>query len=296
MKNFTDLLVYDDVEIRNKILDLILNIERYSVDFLSKLVTHSDKNVRKIALDGLYRSDLKNALPAIRICLDDKDINMKITAIEYLGKKKDYSAKDDIVKIILTQDNLMLQSACIEALCEIGDATILDLLDPKFVENNPNNNLLLFSYIKLVSKFGGVKSFDFILQKMDFLADTNIIQLTEVINSIMQRTNLKKLPDKIAVKLLEILKYKAEFDTDKVKLLFLIARYNFDDVVNDLYDLFVASNEFIQSAILDCVNTYGTEKALEILEKIKNSFKIENVEILNMLDDTIETLKKKMKL
>jgi len=291
MAHLVNLLKENDVDLRNKTLDVILNIEQYGVNNLIKLITDADKNIRKIALDGLYRSSIKNALPAIKNCLNDEDINIRIAAVEYIGKNKDFSAKNEILNLLLNETNIMLKSACIEALSEIGDLEVLQKIELLIKKGGLSKNLLLFSYLKMLGKIGDMNAFEFISENADYFFSNNITELADSLVMIMERNKIIEIPEAFVKAVMEIFKNILN-DSEKVKLLFFISKYNLDELRPVILENFKNENDYIKSAIIECFNIYGFENDIQELQRIMRDEPISE-EIKELIEDIL-TLKTAM--
>ncbi len=150
------------------------------VAFLTSLLDHADREVRKLVIDALFQigskedafqSGAKEAVLAIRAGLNDPSINVRITAIEYLGQLNDTQSVEEILDMLKSEKDPMLITAALETILQIGDQTNIqdtinflshNALDQK--DANAGVDILkvhpvfLPEFIKLAAKCGTVEN------------------------------------------------------------------------------------------------------------------------------------------
>ncbi|MBF0378867.1 MAG: HEAT repeat domain-containing protein [Desulfamplus sp.] len=114
------------------------------VAFLTSQLDHADREVRKLVIDSLFQigskedefqAGAKEAILAIRAGLNDPSINVRITAVEYLGQLNDTQSVEDILGMLKSENDPMLITAALETILQIGDETnIQDTI--KFLSNS----------------------------------------------------------------------------------------------------------------------------------------------------------------
>jgi HEAT repeat protein len=75
-----------DAYLRNAAIGIFGSEGKNAVSFLASHLNHSDREVRKLILDALFATGVPDAARAIRKCLYDSSLNVRITAAEYLGR------------------------------------------------------------------------------------------------------------------------------------------------------------------------------------------------------------------
>ncbi|WP_072863472.1 HEAT repeat domain-containing protein [Marinitoga hydrogenitolerans] len=164
LDNISDDLFFEFLKEENLLLkEFVLSILSTSkkVKVLGKLLESEDKDFRKYALDGLYRTNTKEAIPLIAKCLDDPDINNQIAAVEYLGLlgAEDYAEK--IAKKLSNTKNLFLISTILETLSIIGNENTDKIIEEKL--KTISNPYLYLPYAKYIFKrkniFKGIEFF-----------------------------------------------------------------------------------------------------------------------------------------
>ncbi len=150
------------------------------VAFLTSLLDHADREVRKLVIDSLFqigskedafRSGAKEAVLAIRAGLNDPSINVRITAVEYLGQLNDTQSVEDILDMLQNEKDPMLITAALETILQIGDQTNIqdtinflshNALDQKDVNADVDilnvHPVFLPEFIKLAAKCGTVEN------------------------------------------------------------------------------------------------------------------------------------------
>ncbi|MCB1141310.1 MAG: HEAT repeat domain-containing protein [Leptospiraceae bacterium] len=117
----------EDPFLRNSAVTIFASYGEDAVVFLSSYIDHSNKEVRKLILDSLVEMangsnhTRSSSLEILRACLHDPEINVVITAVEYLGKLNDQNSVHDIVELFLKKDEPMLRSSILDSLQKIGD-------------------------------------------------------------------------------------------------------------------------------------------------------------------------------
>lgn len=120
-----------------------------SYQFLRARFEGEDREVKKLILDTLFEIGTHNAILAIRPALKDEAINVKITAIEYLGRLKDYDSVPELLDILRKSNEPMVIVSVIESLLSIDDRRALkDALDI-LITKNGKDTLFIPEILKL---------------------------------------------------------------------------------------------------------------------------------------------------
>ncbi|KLO23371.1 HEAT repeat domain-containing protein [Marinitoga sp. 1155] len=145
---FLELLKEENLLLKELMLSLLSFSKKMKV--LSKLLESEDKDFRKYALDGLYRTDAKEAIPLIAKCLDDSDINNQIAAVEYLGLLGAREYAEKIALKLSNTKNLFLISTILETLSIIGNENTDRIVSEKL--KTINSTYLYIPYAKYIFK------------------------------------------------------------------------------------------------------------------------------------------------
>ncbi len=88
--------------------------------YLGSRLDHSDKEVRKLMLDAIFEIGTPEARLAIRALLNDDAPNVRITAVEYLGRLNDRESLEDIISLLESDPEPMLRVTILETISKIG--------------------------------------------------------------------------------------------------------------------------------------------------------------------------------
>lgn len=97
-----------------------------AVAFLSLHFGHGDREVRKLILDALFQLGTPEATVAIRRGIRDSAVNVKITAVEYLGRLEDSDTVDEMLALFREEPEPMLRTSILEALSLVGNGAATD--------------------------------------------------------------------------------------------------------------------------------------------------------------------------
>lgn len=164
-----DLFQAQDAYLRNAAVAVFGTKEVNGVAFLTSLLDHTDREVRKLILDALFQIGSKEAVPAIRAGLHDSSVNVRITAVEYLGQLNDQESVPDILEMLAHEPVPMLITSALETILQIGNAVSVQETI-KFL--NPNDDIktvdpiFLPELIRLVSRCGSLEP---LLKIIEFL-------------------------------------------------------------------------------------------------------------------------------
>lgn len=139
-----DLLRSPDAYLRNAVIDIFGDQGKNAVSFLAPQLNHQDGEVRKLILDALFATGDPESLHAIRLCLKDNSVNVRITAIEYLGRLEDKQSADKLIELFRENDEPMLRIAVLESLTLIGDPTNIREIFSILAPNNDFQHTDLF--------------------------------------------------------------------------------------------------------------------------------------------------------
>lgn len=114
-----------DAYLRNAAVTIFGGDGEDSIAFLGARLDHADKEVRKLILDSMVEIGSPTAVMAIRAGLHDTSANVRITAVEYLGRLADTESIDEMLDLFGRDTEPMLRSTIIEALLSFGDEQTL---------------------------------------------------------------------------------------------------------------------------------------------------------------------------
>lgn len=152
-----ELLRSPDAWIRNAAVTIFGSEGQEAVEFLSSHIHGSDREIRKLISDALFLIGTPEVLPVIRAALKDSAVNVKITAVEYLGRLDDKDSATDLMRLFQTETEPMLRMAILDALSLIGSENdIIRLLSAIGADKNMSDidPLYIPAAIRLSAKSG----------------------------------------------------------------------------------------------------------------------------------------------
>lgn len=170
-----------------------------AVAFLTSKLDHSDEEVRKLILDAMYETGSPETVFVIRAGLHDDSANVKITAVEYLGRLADSEAVPEMVELFHKTNEPMLRAAILESLAMVGDTiSINDIIEDLIPEGEiaAIDPIFLAPLAELTSKTG---TFDDIVRLASSIDD---IELYGLDICEMVTTGLKRYPGLLSDSLL----------------------------------------------------------------------------------------------
>lgn len=110
-----------DAYLRNAAVDIFGVSGDDAIAFLTSKLNHSDREIRKLVLDALFFIGTREAILAIRAGLHDTSANVKITAVEYLGRLEDKDSAEEMILLLEATSEPMLKTAILESLPYIAN-------------------------------------------------------------------------------------------------------------------------------------------------------------------------------
>lgn len=211
-----------DPGVRNGIVEIIKRSDIPIIRFLDKLSEDPDKDVRKFVIDSLSQEKSDGAIEIIRNRLEDPDINIVYTAIEYLGNFKDRDGVEKIESILLTADNLMVICAALEALAKIKHSPRKKEILERFMTRQ-SSPMVKFPLLKYLGAFGTETAFAFIEDLMDTSPGIFTKEIIDAVDGIITTIDCKALPPTLRM-LLESMLEQTSNNTDKYAILKLLAK------------------------------------------------------------------------
>ena len=152
-----DLFRSEDAYLRNAAVSIFGAGGDDAVAYLASRLDEADREVRKLILDALMETGLPDAHLAIRAGLHDTAPNVRITAVEYLGRLQDTGSVGEMLALFRTDPEPMLRATIIEALSSIGNISaikaVVSLLMPEGGVNDLNG-IYLPQLMKLIGMAG----------------------------------------------------------------------------------------------------------------------------------------------
>lgn len=105
-----------DAYLRNAAVDIFGAGGDEALGFLTAHLDHANREVRKLILDALFTIGSPAAVLAIRASLYDGAVNVRITAVEYLGRLEDRQSVPEMIALLNDDSDPMLTTAVLESL------------------------------------------------------------------------------------------------------------------------------------------------------------------------------------
>ncbi|HAG51361.1 MAG TPA: hypothetical protein DCL42_08495 [Deltaproteobacteria bacterium] len=189
----------DNAGLRNSAVEGLIRLGSKAVPYLIKNITDSDHDVRKFIVDilGDIYSDKNidtvtkdNIVNALIGAAKDTDENVRLSAVEGLGKVGSSKAVDMLVEILKTGD-VALKFTALEALGGIGRS-----ISMKEVYNACKDKLLKRAAYDLIGKVGGAEALKYLIEGLKdnstSTRDAAIVALKRLAASILlQRQQLE---------------------------------------------------------------------------------------------------------
>lgn len=179
-----ELFVSDDAYLRNQSVGILASQKDDAIGYLATKFDHADRDVRKLILDVLFEIGSPDAVLAIRAYVNDASPNVKIAAVEYLGRLGDKQSVDDLLSLIEHETEPMLRSSVLDTLGLIGERPdirrVLKAISPNG-RIDQVDALYLPQLIRLIARTGDRESLvrvlasiqDVLLYAEDFLSAVN---------------------------------------------------------------------------------------------------------------------------
>jgi|GEM_PF-747264 len=110
----------EDAYLRNAAVSVFGSQGPEALAFLTAHLDHADREVRKLILDALFEIGGLEARLAIRAGLHDPSLNVRITAVEYLGRLEDRDSVEEMLQLFEEETDPMLRTTILESLALVG--------------------------------------------------------------------------------------------------------------------------------------------------------------------------------
>lgn len=281
-----------DAFLRNQAVAIFGSEGNNAVPYLVSKLDHTNHEIRKLILDSLFEIGNSDAVLAIRAYIHDDAMNVKIAAVEYLGRLNDMDSVPELVEVFKTNTEAMLRSSILETLLAIGDAKaikdVLDLIHPKDTLTMVEPPVYLPQLIDLVCKSGNKEDVMKVLKTLG----NNSLFADNIVAGLF--TALYRYPDLlldnvITLNLLDLLMNKNVRDDVRMMIAEIVS--------NSTYATFFTEKDFLmygQKLITEPALVIGGLKLLnactsrEALDCIRNELnKTENIELKMLYEDLL---------
>jgi hypothetical protein len=153
------LLENDDPEIRNQAVEVLRHKGASTIPFLIPVMRAGEKDLRKLALDALNGLQGSGADEIYETALSDQDLNVVITALEYIGTGRAAKFRNRIEELLLAGSQPMLVTACLKALAGIGDEASLIAIRRRFPDLTTLPDFFLVPCLAAIGDLGTAAEF-----------------------------------------------------------------------------------------------------------------------------------------
>ncbi len=150
--------------------------------YLGEKLDHTDKEVRKLMLDAIVEIGTPDARLAIRALLHDDAPNVRITAVEYLGRLNDRDSLNDILDLLANDTEPMLRITILKVISQMGGndhiRRAMDIVIPGGEIKN-TDPLYLPEVTAFIAKSGNLEDIKTLMGNIDDISaySENIIEL-----------------------------------------------------------------------------------------------------------------------
>lgn len=284
VNNVIPLLRSDDAFIRNASIDILSAQGGNVIEPIRKLLSDPDKDVRKFAIDVVMQLKSGYSANMIAEALDDVDMNIVITAVEYLGRMESYAYAHRVNALLQNTPNLLLRCTCLETLAIIADKESVAAVAAVYPNSRLISPLELYSYLKFIAYRGTENDLPLI---MDLMRDKGNMMHKEIINAlqgILHRIHRDRLDEELLSGLNAYLETDIN-DINKYELLLLLAAFNNEGIFPILVKYATSDNQLICQGAAEGLGIYGQKEGAAVLSELKN--KVVDEELLEAIDRSL---------
>jgi HEAT repeat protein len=281
------LLRSDEAFIRNQAITVLKEKGDDSLEPLRDLLKDPNKDVRKLALDALFSFRHQASSKIIAEALNDPAINVKITAVEYLGKLESKNHINEVNKVLIESKNILLTCSCLETIAIIGNEESIQIIKDEFSDLNKVDPLIQFSLIKVIGVLGNEDSLNMLNDILDKYGTIYSKEIIQAVKNISKRFKIKLIPDRLFNSFIKIIGELDEMGA--YSFLNLLSSFKNEQIYSLLLEKLKSENRMIKLGAIEGLGKYGNMDALSVLENLLEGE--EDEELIEVISDTIETLK-----
>ncbi|MDQ8204337.1 HEAT repeat domain-containing protein [Pelagicoccus sp. SDUM812003] len=234
-----DCLRMDDAFCRNEAVMILQRRRQSALPALQALLDDPDPDVRKFALDAVAGWGHEELASFYRRALGDESVNVVITAVEYVGQHRLTFFKEDLERLFLERANPMLQTACLQALLDVGDAQSAELVLRRFPTLEVTPIHLLDDWLRALGKIAGTDRFNTLIGSLAYVGDNYLDSWVDAFVRMGRRAGVTMLEEMMQARILELVTGDALESATRVQL------------VSFLFGL--KANAAVDSALLNCL-------------------------------------------
>ncbi|MEN6326880.1 MAG: HEAT repeat domain-containing protein [Syntrophomonas sp.] len=281
------LLRSDDAFIRNAVIDIMAEQDEASVSLLRPLLKDEDKDVRKFVLDILFLLNSPFSAAMIAESLDDSDINMVITAVEYLGRMEAQGVAAQVNDLFTKTQNMLLHCTCLEAMALLGDDESLALVAQHYADPEAIADLELYSYLKFLAKKGKQEYLPWVVSLTKTKGQLMAKEIINTIEGILERAKLSILPDGMVQAISDYIASNIN-PINKYELLIFLGQFKNPEILPLLLEYTKSSEKLLCLGSVEALGMYGERAGLDSLKELANQ--VEDDEILEAIEKSINQI------
>lgn len=281
------LLRSDDAFIRNAVIDIMAEQDEESVSLLRPLLKDEDKDVRKFVLDILFQLNSPFSAAMIAESLDDSDINMIITAVEYLGRMEARGVAVQVNDLFTKTQNILLRCTCLEAMALLGDDDSLAIVAQFYSEPEAIADLELYSYLKFLAKKGKEEYLPWVISLIKTKGKLMAKEIINTIEGILERAKLSMLPDGMVQALSDYIATNIN-PINKYELLIFLGQFKNPEILPLLLEYTKSSEKLLCLGSVEALGGYGESEGLDRLKELADQ--VEDDEILEAIEKSINQI------
>lgn len=271
------LLRSDDAFIRNAVIDIVSVKRDEVVAYLEPLMEDRDKDVRKFALDILFQLNTEEVAPYMACFLNDEDINIVITAVEYLGKLEAREQAGAVNRVLAGAQNLLLRCTCLEALARIGDARSRQIVAELFPAPEAVKGLELFSYLKFIAQQGDASTLPFILSLMRTKGKLLTKEIINTLEALLVRDSQGSLADEMLGGILDFIHSDIN-SINKYELLVFLGSFRNPTILELLLSFVHQDDKLLALGAIEGLGLLGRTEAAPVLQELLAKARDEDIQ------------------
>lgn len=281
------LLRSDDAFIRNAVIDIISEQDETAISLLRPLLKDADKDIRKFALDILFLLKTPFSASLIADALQDRDINMVITAVEYLGRREAPGLAPQINALFAQTKNILLRCTCLETMALIGDDNSLLIVTEFYADPDAIADLELYSYLKFLAKKGQAEHLPWVISLIKTKGRLMAKELINTIEGILSRSEKESLPEGM---IQELFAYIASDINaiNKYELLVLLGGYKNPEIAPLMLSYAESPEKLVALGAIEALGALGAAEGIVLLKDLSN--RVEDEDILEAIGKSLKQL------
>jgi len=281
------LLRSDDAFIRNAVIDIIAEQDEEAISLLRPLLKDADKDVRKFALDILFLLKSPFSAAMIAEALDDSDLNMVITAVEYLGRMEAQGVASQINDLFTKTQNILLRCTCLEAMALLGDDNSLAIVAQFYANPETVADLELYSYLKFLAKKGNKEYLPWVVSLTKTKGQIMAKEIINTVEGILERAKLSILPNVMVQALSDYIASNIN-PINKYELLIFLGQFKNPEILPLLLEYTKSSEKLLCLGSVEALGLYGQKEGLDSLKELANQ--VDDDEILEAIEKSINQI------